>query len=114
LGAAAFKVKLVGTLAHGSLLTLHIIPPWVSDDSNLASTLLLDATARSLDARHEVRETPKHAPRRVRWQLDGVSTNWGKVTFALAADMTEKGIFEFVEIVRNPVGANMRISFRFP
>jgi len=104
LGDAAFKIKLVGSLSHGNQLTLHLVPPWIHDDANLSTTLLLDATKRSLDARHAKHDTPKHAPRSVRWQLDGVSSNWGKVTFALAADMAGRGIFENLDIVRNPVG----------
>lgn len=104
LGAASYQVKIVGTLTHGSLLVLHVVHPWIKDDSNLSGTVLLDALKRTLDERSSFRGLPAHAPRHARWQLDGVSTNWGKVIFALAMDMCQKFIFENLDIVRNPTG----------
>ena len=50
LGSACVGVKLVGQLVHGVCTVIYLVPEWITDDANLASTLML----RSLEIAMEV------------------------------------------------------------
>lgn len=50
-GGACIGVKLVGQLVHGLCTVIFLVPEWVPDDANLASTLML----RTLEIAMEVR-----------------------------------------------------------
>ena len=51
LGSACVGVKLVGQLVHGVCTVIYLVPEWITDDANLASTLML----RTLEIAIEVR-----------------------------------------------------------
>ena len=58
---------------------------------------------------HQARKAkglPEHLPPHSRWQVDGVSTNWGKTVFAHIENLIKQRVLgESSDVVRNPVGS---------
>lgn len=58
---------------------------------------------------HQARKAkglPEHLPPNSRWQVDGVSTNWGKTVFAHIENLIKQRVLgESSDVVRNPVGS---------
>jgi hypothetical protein len=126
-GHEGISLKIVGTRIHGGgsngLTIISIIHnDLVSDDSNLVCQLLHNAIGHISEMKAEQQEArfkssqcaagprpsppppPPPIPPRVRLQVDGVSTNWGLITFAFVAFMVMTGICLGFEMARNPVG----------
>lgn len=104
-GRDCLQVKLVGTLFHGHCYIVHLVYPHVPDDANLVCHCLDTAIEEVVKVRVG-KDQPDFLPPNFRTQLDGVSTNWGSVTFAHHHYLQLRGLFgEKVDVVRNRVGS---------
>jgi hypothetical protein len=104
-GHTNLDLKLVGTKFHGnigaSLVVFDLVlPQLVSDDSNLMCTLLYNALITWQTHGGGNRSMPPHG----RLQVDGVSTNWGGITFGFLEYLVRSGVFKSLNVARNPVG----------
>ena len=62
--------------------------------------------ARSLAQVRKDKGLPEHLPPNSRWQVDGVSTNWGKVVFAHIEHLIKQRVLgDASNVARNPVGS---------
>ena len=90
-GRDGVQFKLVGNLFHGHVLVLSLVSPHMPDDANLFCHCLHSSLAELKKVR--VRNgQPAFLPPHVRLQLDGVSTNWGKVSIAFVEHFVKCGV----------------------
>ena len=54
----------------------------------------------------------RYLPTRVRLQIDGVNTNWGKVTLAHITNLVRKRVLGMTTAARNPVGNTHEVRAR--
>jgi hypothetical protein len=105
LGRSCVKTKLIANLFHGNCLVLHVVFANIPDDSNL----MLHCLDSALEIVRKVRQDKglsAHLPPNSRFQVDGVSTNWGKTVFAHFQHLVNKRVLgESCDVVRNPVGS---------
>lgn len=112
-GHANFDIKFAATKFHGGketgLIVIHLVAAsLVADNSNLMCQLLANAlghySRRRNDASSQApRPTPRLPPKAM-LQVDGVSTNWGIVTFAFLCFLVKIGAVASFLMARNPVG----------
>ena len=105
LGRKALQVKLVGNLVHGHALVFHLVYPHIPDDANLVCHCL-DTTLEEVEKIRCLKQQPAYFPPNWRSQLDGVSTNWGAVTFAHHQHLQMRKVLgEKLDVARNKVGS---------
>ena len=105
LGRNCLQLKLVGNLFHGHCLVLHLVLPNVPDDANLVCHCF-DTAVEECTKTRIAKDQPDFLPANHRSQLDGVSTNWGKIVFAHHEFLQRKRVLgEMVNINRNKVGS---------
>ena len=107
-----FDIKFVATKFHGKngnqLIVVHIVASaTVSDNSNLMCQLLANALGH-YQAKHNSAALPN-----VRLQVDGVATNWGRVTFGFLTYLVMAGFAESFKMCRNPVGKQNKYLIMF-
>ena len=103
-GRKGLQMKLNATIFHGHCLVLHVVHPHIPGDANLTCHLIdtsLEVYHRTMVAKGHAGHTPPNN----RFQLDGVSTNWGLITFAHLQNLKDGRVLgDDVDVVRNPVG----------
>ena len=75
------QLKLVASLYHGHVLVVHLVMPHIPGDANLTCHCI-DTSLEEYQKVIKEKGFPGHCPENCRFQMDGVSTNWGLVTFA--------------------------------
>ena len=75
------QLKLVASLYHGHVLVVHLVMPHIPGDANLTCHCI-DTSLEEYQKVMKEKGFPGHCPENCRFQMDGVSTNWGLVTFA--------------------------------
>jgi hypothetical protein len=98
-----FDIKFVATKFHGTgenqLIVVHIVASaLVPDNANLMCQLLANALG------HLAAKRGSGALPNVRMQVDGVSTNWGHITFGFINYLVMAGYVNTFNMCRNPVG----------
>ena len=115
-GHTTFDIKFVATKFHGThgngLIVIHLIASsLVKDNSNLMCQLLANALGHySNTFSSEVPGSSASAPRlppKFFLQVDGVSTNWGNITFAFICYLVKIGAVGSFCMSRNPVGTHL-------
>jgi hypothetical protein len=105
LNRKCIQMKLVATIYHGHCIVFHVVHPHVPDDSNLVCHCI-DTSLEVLVDERKKKDLPDFLPANCRFQLDGVSTNWGLTVFAhLKHLQTELVIGDDVDVCRNEVGS---------
>ena len=103
-GKKGLQMKLNATIFHGHCLVLHVVHPHIPGDANLTCHLIdtsLEVYHRTMVAKGHAGHTPPNN----RFQMDGVSTNWGLITFAHLQNLKDGLVLgDDVDVVRNPVG----------
>ena len=103
-GKKGLQMKLNATIYHGHCLVLHIVHPHIPGDANLTCHII-DTSLEVYCATMREKGYPGHVPPNNRFQMDGVSTNWGVVTFAHLQNLKDGGVLgDDVDACRNPVG----------
>jgi hypothetical protein len=102
---------IIAKLFHGHCLVLHVIFANISDDSNR----MLHCPGTSLGILRSVRQQKglsAHLPPNLRWQVGGVSTNWGMAAFAHIQHLVNMRVLgESAGVVRNPIGSDADVLF---
>ena len=105
LGRNVLPLKLVGNIFHGHCLVFHIVLPHVKDDANL-NMHCLDTSLEVLETVREGKGLPPYCTPQFRGQWDGVSTNWGSVSFAHIERLhNERILGSTTDVRRNKVGS---------
>ena len=103
-GKKGLQMKLNVMIFHGHCLVLHVVHPHIPGDANLTCHLIdtsLEVYHRTMVAKGHAGHTPPNN----RFQMDGVSTNWGLITFAHLQNLKDGLVLgDDVDVVRNPVG----------
>jgi len=114
-GHATFDIKLVATKFHGSgdngLIVIHLVAnSLVPDNANLMCQLVSNAFKHYIDTldaptpEQSPAAAPRFPPEVFLQVVDGVSTNWGLVTFAFVCYLVKIGVVASFQMARNPVG----------
>ena len=97
--------EVVGNIFHGHCLVFHIVLPHVKDDANL-NMHCLDTSLEVLETVREGKGLPQYCTPQFRGQWDGVSTNWGSVSFAHIERLHNERILGCTtDVRRNKVGS---------
>ena len=105
LGRNCLPLKLIGNIWHGHALIFHLVMPNVKDDTNLVCHAL-DSSREILEEVRAEKGQPRHMPPCCRLQYDGVSTNWGEVTFAHVQNLHNlRALGSTTDVRRNKVGS---------
>ena len=109
-GHTNFDLKFAATKFHGDketgFIVIHLVAATlVVDNSNLMCQLLANALGHYSRRNRASSQAPTpRLPPKVMLQVDGVSTNWGIVTFAFLCFLVTIGAVASFFMARNPVG----------
>ena len=86
------KVKLVGSIVHGTVLVFFLVMPTVKDDTNLQCHVL-SRTLHHAQVFRKKQGLSESFPAETRQQIDGVGTNWGSIHFAHFEHLAREDVF---------------------